>query len=183
VTHTDNKTLTNNKTAAKIKFTQVKEGALTLKDSDKQEVIDGLSKAFGSKDFHTANFLIDSLANIACNNKNAITTKDINNAISFLQEIDPQDPIEAMLAIQMLGNHLLASRMIYRANLSNQNFDSVTENINRSTKLSRTFVAQMEALKKYRNKDGQKIKVEHVNISDGGKAVINSTINQQNNRN
>ena len=87
-----------------------------------------------------------------------------------------------MLAIQMLGNHLLASKTIYRANLSNQNFEAVSENINRATKLSRTFMAQMEGLKKYRNKDGQKIKVEHVNINDGGKAVINSTINQQNNK-
>jgi len=181
---TNNNKLTSKPTYPKtrLEFNQVDEGVITLKNNDKPEVIEALMKAFGSKNIDTINFLTDSLSRIACNGKELSSAKDMDCGFAFLQEINPQDPIEAMLAIQMLGNHLLASKTIYRANLSNQNFEAVSENINRATKLSRTFMAQMEGLKKYRNKDGQKIKVEHVNINDGGKAVINSTINQQNNK-
>lgn len=176
--------LTNNPFYPKVRleFTQIAEGTITLKNNDKPEVIEALMQAFGSKNIDIVDFLTNSLSKIACNGKELSSARDMDYGLAFLQEINPQDPMEAMLAIQMLGTHLLSSKAIYKANLANQNYDAVTENINRTTKLSRTFIAQMEALKRYRNKEGQKIKVEHVNINDGGKAIINSTINQQNNK-
>ena len=65
------------------------------------------------------------------------------------------------------------------ANIPNQPSETITNNINTATKLSRTFMPQMEALKRYRKKADQKITVEHVSIGDGGKAIIgdiNNTI-------
>ncbi len=103
---------------------------------------------------------------------------DINFAYSFLRELKPRDSIETMLAVQMLGTHLLSCSSMTKANY-NSSIDAVSENINRTTKLSRTYIAQMEALKKYRSKGSQKITVEHINVNDGGKAVIGSTINNQ----
>jgi hypothetical protein len=41
----------------------------------------------------------------------------------------------------------------------------------------RTFVAQMEALKKYRTGGQQKMIVEHVNVNEGGQAIV-GTVNQ-----
>jgi len=39
-------------------------------------------------------------------------------------------------------------------------------------KLARTFAAQMEALKRYRTGGEQKVTVQHVNVSEGGQAIV-----------
>ena len=39
-------------------------------------------------------------------------------------------------------------------------------------KLARTFTRQVEALKKYRSTGEQTIRVQHVNVSDGGQAIV-----------
>jgi hypothetical protein len=41
-------------------------------------------------------------------------------------------------------------------------------------KCARTFAAQVEALKKYRSTGEQSIKVQHVNVHDGGQAIVTS---------
>ena len=148
-----------------------------IKDLTKKAVLKGFLEAFGSYDLDVSYGLVNTLTAVLGNRD--MTESDLNFAIAFVKQIEPQDPIEAMLAIQMLGNHLISCKTLYRAGLNEQTFDGVSENINRSTKLSRTFIAQMDALKKYRNKGNQKITVEHININDGGKAVIGSTINSQ----
>jgi hypothetical protein len=40
------------------------------------------------------------------------------------------------------------------------------------TKLTQTFAAQMEALKRYRTGGEQKAKVQHVTVGDGGQAIV-----------
>jgi hypothetical protein len=39
-------------------------------------------------------------------------------------------------------------------------------------KLTRTFTAQMECLKRYRSSGEQKVTVEHVTVNQGGKAIV-----------
>ena len=39
-------------------------------------------------------------------------------------------------------------------------------------KLTRTFAAQMSALKEYRSKGEQKMTVEHVRVAEGGQAIV-----------
>jgi hypothetical protein len=39
-------------------------------------------------------------------------------------------------------------------------------------KLTRTFAAQVEALKRYRSSGEQRVTVEHVTVNDGGKAIV-----------
>ena len=84
-----------------------------------------------------------------------------------------------MLASQMTATHNLAMEMSKRALLDGQTEDGVNFNVNRVTKLMRTFTSQAEALNKYRNKGKQQITVKHqnVNVNDGGQAVIGD-INQ-----
>jgi hypothetical protein len=50
-------------------------------------------------------------------------------------------------------------------------------NVNQAAKMMRVFVAQMEALKKYRTGGQQKMIVEHVHVNEGGQAIV-GTINQ-----
>ncbi len=43
---------------------------------------------------------------------------------------------------------------------------------NAFNKLARTFAAQMAALKDYRSKGEQKMTVQHVNVAEGGQAIV-----------
>jgi len=69
---------------------------------------------------------------------------------------------------------LLASE---RALLKEQPGEFVEKHINRATRLCRSYASVVEALNKYRTKGQQKITVQHVNVNDGGQAVIGD-INQ-----
>jgi anion-transporting ArsA/GET3 family ATPase len=60
-----------------------------------------------------------------------------------------------------------ARRLAHVETLTQQ--DSASNMLN---KLARTFAGQVETLKKYRSTGEQNIKVQHVNVADGGQAVI-----------
>jgi len=86
-------------------------------------------------------------------------------------EIEPRDGIEAMLVAQMTATHvamtLVASKMAGGAGYQ------VRESYERSmTRLSRTYLAQMDALKKHRAKAQQVVRVERVTVQDGGQAIV-----------
>ena len=50
--------------------------------------------------------------------------------------------------------------------------DQVQAHYNGYTKLARAYVAQMEALRKHRNGGKQTVTVQHVNVQDGGQAIV-----------
>jgi hypothetical protein len=100
--------------------------------------------------------------------------KDDQISIIFLllQDINPRDSIEGLLAVQMVATHYMNMRMCKLASHPEQTENGTDKNINRSIKLSRTYATQMEALNKYRNKGKQTIQVQHVNVEAGGQAVV-----------
>jgi hypothetical protein len=69
-----------------------------------------------------------------------------------------------------------------RAAAPDQSDLGVEVNVNRATKLMRTFASQVEALCRYRGKGEQKMVVEHVNVHKGGQAIV-GPVNQTNPRN
>jgi hypothetical protein len=55
----------------------------------------------------------------------------------------------------------------------NQSNFQVMESQERSmTRLSRTYIAQIDALKKYRSKAQQTVRVERVTVNEGGQAIV-----------
>jgi hypothetical protein len=44
--------------------------------------------------------------------------------------------------------------------------------VNGLTKLTRTYAAQMEALRRYRSGGEQKMTVQHVHVAEGGQAIV-----------
>ena len=68
----------------------------------------------------------------------------------------------------------MAMEMMDRARRPTQAPEGVNSNINMVTKLTRTFIAQMEALDKHRGKGRQKITVRHVTVNEGGQAIVGS---------
>jgi hypothetical protein len=129
-----------------------------------------LAHALGTHDVELAYVLLDQLGNVARTGK-VLTAKEFNGIISIVRGICPRDPTEALLAAQMAAIHnatmVAARRMNNADNLPQQ--DSASNMLN---KLARTFTAQIEALKKYRSDGEQTVKVQRVNVNDGGQAII-----------
>ena len=103
--------------------------------------------------------------------KDAILTK-LNASFSILTGMKPKDSIEAMMITQMIALHEMALLSSERALLTEQPDEFVEQNVNRATKLCRSYASLVESFNKYRTKGQQKITVQHVNVNDGGQAVI-----------
>ena len=101
-------------------------------------------------------------------------TLSINATLVAILETDPQDATELMLATQMATIHNTIMRYSGLAMKGELSKEVANFYVNSITKMMRTYTAQMEALSKYRNKGKQQITVkhQHVNVNDGGQAVI-----------
>lgn len=108
--------------------------------------------------------------------------KTFDHVAAALRGIRPQDSLEGMLATQMVAVHNMAMTCMGRAALQDQSDLGVEVNLNRATKLMRTFVIQTEALGRYRGKGEQKMVVEHVQVHKGGQAIVGQ-VSQNNTRN
>ena len=88
-------------------------------------------------------------------------------------EMEPKDAVEAMLVNQMVATNaalaVTSQRMMDSDTL--QRFE-VYERA--ATRLARTFISQTEALKKYRAKAQQVVRVERVTVEGGGQAIVGS---------
>lgn len=100
-----------------------------------------------------------------------LAEKHANLATAMFAELEPQDAIEAMLVAQMTATHVAMTVMMEK--VSYQTSTEIRESLERSTtRLSRTYLAQMEALKKHRAKAQQIVSVERVNVESGGQAIV-----------
>ena len=131
----------------------------------------------GTYDNDLTTDIINQISNTSFtgNRSSELKAISMNATMASLLEIDPQDSTELMLGAQMVTAHNVAMEMARRALLVEGQTDEVVNfNVNRMTKLMRTYTAQMEALNKYRNKGKQKITVkhQHVNVNDGGQAIV-----------
>jgi hypothetical protein len=96
----------------------------------------------------------------------------INSAAAMLNALAPESPLEGLLCSQMVSAHNMAAEFSHRAMMSGQTEEGIERNINRASKLMKLFTAQTEALHKLRNKGQQRIIVQHVQVNEGGQAVI-----------
>ena len=95
----------------------------------------------------------------------------MNEMMAQIAGIEPRDSIEAMLATQMVAVHratIIAARQLR----GSQTISQQDSNSNMLNKLTRTFAAQVETLKRHRSRGDQKVIVEHVTVNDGGQAIV-----------
>jgi hypothetical protein len=127
-------------------------------------------KALGMDDIDFMIGLVGQISNAGSDGRERDPV-GVNFRLSVIKGIQPRDQIEAMLASQMAAVHMasmtLARRLAHVEDIRQQ--DSAQRAL---TNLTRTFAAQMEALKRYRTSGEQKITVQHVTVSDGGQAIV-----------
>jgi hypothetical protein len=97
--------------------------------------------------------------------------KATNAMIAGIAAMRPRDEAEAMLIAQMIATHELAMTFARRLKRI-ENIPQQDSAVNGLTKLTRTYAAQMEALKRYRSGGEQKMTVQHVHVAEGGQAIV-----------
>ncbi len=129
-----------------------------------------LAKAVGTTSADFLQPLISQLVNAGSKGR-AGDEEGANFMLAVVKGIEPRDEVEAMLAAQMAAVHMatmtFARRLNHVDNLPQQ--DSAERAFN---KLARTFTTQVEALKRYRTGGEQRVTVQHVNVNDGGQAIV-----------
>jgi hypothetical protein len=71
----------------------------------------------------------------------------------------------------MAATHVAMTAMAQK--VADQTMWTIRESTERSmTRLSRTYLAQMDALKKYRARAQQVVRVGRVTVNDGGQAIV-----------
>jgi hypothetical protein len=125
-----------------------------------------LAEAFATTDVSFVVGLICQLADVGTR-RGKVGERELNFMLAVVKGAKPKDQMEAMLAAQMAAVHMatmaLARRLANVDNIAKQ--DSAERAFN---KLARTFAAQAEALKRYRSRGGQTVRVEHVTVNEGG---------------
>lgn len=92
--------------------------------------------------------------------------------LAAMKGMKPRDEHEGMLIGQLIAIHNAAMECHRRAMIGEQPFEARRENLNQANKLSRTYAALTEALDRHRGKGQQHVKVEHVHVHQGGRAIV-----------
>ena len=85
--------------------------------------------------------------------------------------------MEVMLCSQLVALHTQSMAFLRAGVLPDQTADGVDRNINRATKLLRSFATVADCLRTYRGGGQQKVTVEHVTVQAGGQAIV-GTVNK-----
>ena len=99
----------------------------------------------------------------------------LNFVLAVVKGAKPRDELEAMLATQMVAVHfatMTLARRLAQVGGAPDNAperDSVSSAFN---KCARTFASQLEALKRHRAGDEQKVTMQHVSVNEGGQAIV-----------
>ena len=156
--------MTNRKATAPLPKLERKEGGILEVQATSE---DSLCLIFGTETSEMADGLLRQCVNAL--NGAAVAKPDF--MVAAVKEIGPRDGLEGMLATQMVAVHIammtFARRLAHVENIPQQ--DSAERAFN---KLARTYVAQVEALKRYRTGGEQKVTVTHVTVNEGGQAVV-----------
>jgi hypothetical protein len=154
------------------------EKGLSITSEHRDEVAGGalLMEAIATADLDFYTGFVNQLATAG---GGEVDEKRLNFMLAVVKGIKPRDQMEAMLAAQMAAVHMATmkfSRYLAEADQLDHR-DSAERTLN---KLMRTFVTQMEALKRYRTGGEQTVTVQHVNVGEGGQAIVgNVTQGQQ----
>jgi hypothetical protein len=101
----------------------------------------------------------------------------VSNVIMTMKELAPTDARQGMIAAQMHAMHQMTMRCAMLAGLSEQPHEIATGLRKAAAQASRTFCELSAELDRVRGKRGQQlVRVEHVHVHDGGKAIVGATI-------
>lgn len=146
--------------------------------TDKQAIItSALSEASGSSDTFFALTLVQQYSSVLAGGEGIEKAIEVSNSfMNNMVALKPQDEIEAMLLTQILSLQSLGMKCAVRAGNAENSIVNVDRNVNNLTKLLRLQHETIETLNRYKRKGTQKVVVQHVNVNEGGRAIVGGVI-------
>jgi hypothetical protein len=132
---------------------------------------DAFMNNLGIKKKESFQLIINQIINTSIIRDSDSIEDHVQGLLGMYEGMHPKDELESLLTSQMVVTHNLAMEMCARS-LGAKTDDELDADINRATKLMRTFTAQVETLKRYRIGGKQTIHVHRVNVNEGGQAVV-----------
>jgi hypothetical protein len=141
-------------------------------DGEHDDWWERLNKALGttSSDFtNAALFQIQA----ACRSPfGGISELSMNAALAMIEAAAPKDEIEGALAVQMAATHTAAMAVLAKLDIAFATERRVVAFGSAAARLMRVYATQVEVRRRLRHGGHQIVRVEHVHVNDGGKAVI-----------
>ncbi|MDY0281664.1 MAG: hypothetical protein RBR35_14020 [Salinivirgaceae bacterium] len=129
-----------------------------------------LMRALGTDSADFMAGVLSQLANAVSPGKDADGAA-INFALAVIAGVDPKDELETMLGMQMVAVHM--ATMTFTRRLAHvETLDQQHGSERALNKLARTFAMQLEALRRYRTGGEQRVVVQHIDIREGGQAIV-----------
>jgi hypothetical protein len=128
-----------------------------------------LEDSFGTRGTAFPAAQLQQLASACTDNAGKLETGKLNAMLAFVDGVQPENELQAMLAVQMALTHSMALDILRRAQRVDQ-IPQVDSAGSLAIKLLRTFTMQVEALAKLQRGGEQIVKVVHVHA--GGQAIV-----------
>lgn len=175
----------NEKNLSPLRVTHEK-GRLTLKtfsdrgsEQDKKDLVSaGMSLATGARSHFFGSMLFNSClqagAFIHDEMDQRETERVLGAILDTLHALKPNDEIEGMLIMRLISLNSQISKFMTLSVIENQSIAGGDLFINRASKLIRLYNETLETLMRYKRKGIQNVFVQHqhVNVNDGGQAVV-----------
>jgi hypothetical protein len=133
---------------------------------------DRLKGALGTSSSDFVNATLVQIQNASRMPSGGISETSVNAVLAFIEAAEPKNEIEAALAIQMACTHAVAMAVLSRAGGAYGGDRHVAVMASAGARLLNAFTAQLETMRRLRNGGTQVIRVERIEVSDGGQAVI-----------
>ena len=102
----------------------------------------------------------------------------IIRAFASIDEMEPQNGIQARLAVQMNASNDAALMFLNRSVAEGQSIDVVDANVGHAARLMRLYLQQAEAMQKLKGKAAQ-VSIDQVHVHQGGQAIVGSATTSQ----
>jgi hypothetical protein len=141
-------------------------------EQDAKEWEARLNVALGtvSPDFVRASLL--QLQGAARSPYGTVSELAINAALAMIEAAAPRDEIEGALAIQMACCHAAAMGVLSKMDSGFGTERRVAAFGSTAARLMKVFTMQVEVLRRLRHGGHQFVRVEHVHVNEGGRAII-----------
>jgi len=141
-------------------------------DGDRQIWIDRLKAALGttSMDFVEATlFQLQAAARLP---NSGVSEIAVNAALSMIESEQPRNETECAIVVQMACVHSATMAVLGRIGGGHGGDRHVLATATAVSRLSRTFAILVETLRRLRTGSSQVIRIERVDVREGGQAVI-----------
>lgn len=141
-------------------------------DGQSREWWQRLKDAFGTASSAFVDASLHQLIAAARLPFSGISDVAVNASLAFIESAKPQDEVESALVMQMACTHAAAMAVLATLGGAHGGARNMVAKASAAARLLRAYAAQVEVLRRLRSGGSQLVRVEHVHVNEGGRAVI-----------